>query len=292
MDSETNQLPNYLITQSPSPMPVLYLVGTPIGNLEDITLRALRILKEVALIAAEDTRTTGRLLHHYDIKTPLTSYHEYTKPERIEQLVAQLASEDVALVSDAGMPGLSDPGYRLVKAALEQGIKVVPIPGPSAAVSALISSGLPTDSFLFLGFLPRQKKARRTALSDVASLPYTLVFYEAPHRLLASLAAMTDVLGNRQIVVGRELTKLYEEIWRGKISEAADYFGQDQVRGEITVVVAGAEESEQQWDEERIKAAVHQALEQGLSRKDTAAKIAQQSGWRKRDVYNLILNLS
>jgi 16S rRNA (cytidine1402-2'-O)-methyltransferase len=271
-------------------MPVLYLVGTPIGNLEDITLRALRILKEVALIAAEDTRTTGRLLRHYDIKTPLTSYHEYTRPERIEQLAEQLTREDVALVSDAGMPGLSDPGYRLVKAALERGITVVPIPGPSAAVSALISSGLPTDSFLFLGFLPRRKKSRRAALVEVAPLPYTLVLYEAPHRLLALLADIIDVLGDRRVVIGRELTKLFEEIWRGTASEAAGYFGQDKVRGEITVVVAGAEESEQQWDEERVKAAVHQVIEQGLSRKDAAAQIAQQSGWRKRDVYNLTLD--
>ena len=273
-------------------MPVLYLVGTPIGNLEDITLRAIRILKEVALIAAEDTRTTGRLLQHYDIKTPLTSYHEYTKPERIEQLVTQLANEDVALVSDAGMPGLSDPGYRLVQAAIEQGIKVVPIPGPSAAVSALISSGLPTDSFLFLGFLPRQKKARRSALTEVAALPYTLVLYEAPHRLLALLADIGDILGARQVVIGRELTKLYEEIWRGTVLEAADYFGQDKVRGEVTVVIAGAEESRLMWDEDAVRAAILAAIQKGASRKDAAAQIAEQSGWRKRDVYNLTLSVN
>lgn len=270
-------------------MPVLYLVGTPIGNLEDITLRALRILKEVALIAAEDTRTTAHLLHHYGIKTPLTSYHEYTKPERIEQLAEQLTREDVALVSDAGMPGLSDPGYRLIQAALERGIKVVPIPGPSAAVSALVSSGLPTDSFLFLGFLPRQKKARRAALSGVASLPYTLVLYEAPHRLLALLADIGEILGERRVVIGRELTKLFEEIWRGTAAEAAHYFGQDKVRGEITVVVAGAEESEQEWDEAAVRAAVMAAIEWGASRKAAAAEVAAQSGWRKRDVYRLTL---
>lgn len=270
-------------------MPVLYLVGTPIGNLEDITLRALRILKEAALIAAEDTRTTGRLLQHYDIKTPLTSYHEYTKPEKIDQLVEQLSREDVALVSDAGMPGLSDPGYRLVKAAVEQGIKVVPIPGPSAAVSALISSGLPTDSFLFLGFLPRQKKARREALDKISALPYSLVLYEAPHRLIPLLADIQDVLGDRQVVIGRELTKLYEEIWRGTASEAAEYFGHDKVRGEITVVVAGAEAAEHVWDEARVKAAVMAAIKQGASRKEAAAQVAEQSGWRKRDVYNLTL---
>ena len=271
-------------------MPVLYLVGTPIGNLEDITLRALRILKEVALIAAEDTRTTGRLLQHYEIKTPLTSYHEYTKPERIEQLVAQIKREDVALVSDAGMPGLSDPGYRLVKAAVEAGLRVVPIPGPSAAVSALISSGLPTDAFLFLGFLPRQKKARRAALTEVSQLPHTLVLYEAPHRLLALLADISEVFGARQVAVGRELTKLYEEIWRGTAEEAAEYFGQDKVRGEITVVVAGADSSELVWDEMRVRTAVIAAIEQGTSHKMAAGEVAKLSGWRKRDVYNLTLS--
>jgi 16S rRNA (cytidine1402-2'-O)-methyltransferase len=270
-------------------MAVLYLVGTPIGNLEDISLRALRILKEVSLIAAEDTRTTGRLLQHYDIKTPLTSYHEYTRQEKIAQIVEQLASQDVALVSDAGMPGLSDPGYRLVTEAIEQGIQVVPIPGPSAAVSALISSGLPTDSFLFLGFLPRQKKARQTALTAVASLPYTLVLYEAPHRLLAMLADIGEVLGERQIAIGRELTKLYEEIWRGTAADGIDYFSQDKIRGEITVVVAGADSAEQVWDEAAVKTAVMKVIEEGASRKDAAAQIAQQSGWRKRDVYNLTL---
>jgi 16S rRNA (cytidine1402-2'-O)-methyltransferase len=273
-------------------MPFLYLVGTPIGNLEDISLRALRTLKEVGLIAAEDTRTTGRLLQHYDIKTPLTSYHEYTKPERIEQLVEQIGREDVALVSDAGMPGLSDPGYRLVKAAVEAGLKVVPIPGPSAAVSALISSGLPTDAFLFLGFLPRQQKARQAALADVSQLPYTLVLYEAPHRLLALLADIGEVLGERQVAIGRELTKLYEEIWRGTAAEAARYFNQDKVRGEITVVVAGAEMSAQKWGEDEVRTAVMAAIEQGASRKEAATQIAQQSGWRKRDVYNLTLSAS
>jgi 16S rRNA (cytidine1402-2'-O)-methyltransferase len=187
------------------------------------------------------------------------------------------------------MPGLSDPGNRLVRAAVEAGLKVVPIPGPSAAVSALISSGLPTDAFLFLGFLPRQKKARQTALSDIASLPYTLVLYEAPHRLLALLADIGEVLGERQVAIGRELTKLYEEIWRGTATEAADYFGRDKIRGEITVVMAGAEVSAQVWDEVRVKSAVMEAIEEGASRKDAAAKVAELSGWRKRDVYNLTL---
>jgi 16S rRNA (cytidine1402-2'-O)-methyltransferase len=271
-------------------MPILYLVATPIGNLEDISLRAIRILKEVALIAAEDTRTTGHLLRHYNIDTPLISYHEYSKPERVGQLLDQVTAGDMALVSDAGTPGLSDPGYRLVKAAVEQGIQVIPIPGPSAVVAALVSSGLPTDSFLFLGFLPRQKQARQAALAEVAGLPYTLVLYEAPHRLQALLKDIIDVLGSRQVSIGRELTKLYEETWRGPAEEAKAYFSQGKVRGELTVVIAGAEKGERVWDETAVQQAVLAAIQQGASRKDAAAQIAEQSGWRKRDVYNLTLS--
>ena len=169
-------------------MPTLYLVGTPIGNLEDISLRAVRILGEVSLVAAEDPRVSGRLLKHYEIDTPMTSYHEHSDQARITEIVDQLGQSDVALISDAGMPGLSDPGYRLVQAAIQAGVKVVPIPGPSAVIAALVASGLPTDTYLFHGFLPRQKKARRQVLNSLVPLPFTLVFYEAPHRLLALLA--------------------------------------------------------------------------------------------------------
>ncbi|MCI0394930.1 MAG: 16S rRNA (cytidine(1402)-2'-O)-methyltransferase [Chloroflexi bacterium] len=268
-------------------MPVLYLVGTPIGNLEDITLRALRVLREVSLVAAEDTRTTGRLLSHYHIETPLISYHEYSGPGRVAELVERLATADVALVSDAGMPGLSDPGYRLIQAALEAGLTVVPIPGPSAAIAALVSSGLPTDSFLFLGFLPRQQKARRAVLAQVAALPHTLILYEAPHRLLALLADVIRTLGDRAVSVGRELTKLYEETWRGPASQAIAYFGQGPIRGELTVVIAGASGEAIRWDEAAVRAALAAHLAQGLSRKEAAAVVAAQSGWRRREVYNL-----
>ena len=272
-------------------MPTLYLVGTPIGNMEDITLRALRVLREVELVAAEDTRTTGRLLQHHGIETRLVSYHDFSDETRIEQLLERLVAADVALVSEAGMPGLSDPGYRLVRAALDAGITVTPVPGPSAAVSALISSGLPTDSFLFLGFLPRQQKARRDALSAVATLPYTLVLYEAPHRLLKSLADMQVVLGERPVVVARELTKYYEEIWRGSLDEAIDYFSRDRVRGEITLVVGGASAEEVAWDEAAVRRAMAAKLAQGMRRKEAAARVAEQSGWRKREVYDLSLSL-
>lgn len=268
-------------------MSILYVVGTPIGNLEDITLRALRILGEVTLIAAEDTRTTGRLLKHYNITTPMTSYHEYSGPGRISELLDFLEKGDVALVSDAGMPGLSDPGYRLVEAAIEAGITIVPIPGPSAAITALVSSGLPTDSFLFLGFLPRQQSARRAALKSVVSLPYTLVLYEAPHRLLNLLRDVVLVLGDRPLSIGRELTKLYEETWRGRASMAIDYFGRDKVRGEITLIIGGQPNQSEQWSEDRVRQALDQQLANGMSRKEAAAAVAQQSGWRKKEVYNL-----
>ncbi|MDX1663832.1 MAG: 16S rRNA (cytidine(1402)-2'-O)-methyltransferase [Candidatus Promineifilaceae bacterium] len=270
-------------------MGTLYLVGTPIGNMEDITLRALRVLKEVQLIAAEDTRTTGRLLQHHNIDTALISYHDYSGEERIAAIVDRLVAGDVALVSDAGMPGLSDPGFRLIQAALETGATVTPIPGPSAAVSALISSGLPTDSFLFLGFLPRQSQARRQALTDVAGLPYTLVLYEAPHRLLRLLEDMDAVLGDRPAVVARELTKLYEEIARGSVSELRAHFEAERVRGEITVVVHGARAEETVWNEAAVRRAMSRLLEQGVRRKEAAGRIAQQAGWRKRDVYDLSL---
>ncbi|MDA0241846.1 MAG: 16S rRNA (cytidine(1402)-2'-O)-methyltransferase [Chloroflexi bacterium] len=267
---------------------MLYLVATPIGNLEDITLRALRILREVSLIAAEDTRHTGKLLKHYDITTPLVSYHEYSNPQRVSHLLDQLATADVALVSDAGMPGLSDPGYKLVEAAVQAGIPVSPIPGATAAISALVSSGLPTDTFLFVGFLPAKSSGRQTALRDIANLPHTLVFYEAPHRLLEMLADVQAVLGDRPVAVARELTKLYEEIWRGTVSAAHTYFGaQERIRGELTVVVGGAVQTADIWPEQAVRDALQALLGQGLSRKEAAVQIATQSGWRKNTIYDL-----
>ena len=270
-------------------MPTLYLVGTPIGNLEDISLRALRILGEVGLVAAEDTRVSGRLLKRYNIETPMVSYHEHSDQARIAEIVDKLGQLDVALISDAGMPGLSDPGYRLVQAAVQAGVKVVPIPGPSAVIAALVASGLPTDRYLFLGFLPRQKKARRQALSALVPLPFTLVFYEAPHRLLALLTDVEAVLGDRQVSIGRELTKLHEEIWRGSANAAIDYFGQGKIRGELTVVVEGANVVERRWDEAAVKAAFATEMKKGVGRKEAAATISLRSGWRKREVYDLTL---
>ena len=272
-------------------MPTLFLVGTPIGNLEDISLRALRILKEVGLIAAEDTRKTGRLLKHYDINTSLISFHDYSSQEKVNKLVNELVSQDVALVSDAGMPGLSDPGYRLVRAAIDAGVQVEPIPGPSAAVAALVSSGLPTDRYLYLGFLPRQSSGRRAALEEISRAPYTLLFFEAPHRLIDFLEDALQILGDRQVCCAREITKLHEEIWRSSLSQALAHFKQATIKGEITLVISGSSEMDEPWKEELIHRALLELLHQGLSRKDAAAAVAEDSGWRKRQLYKIALEL-
>src|SRR5690606_24140028 len=266
----------------------LYIVPTPIGNLEDITLRALRVLRKVSLIAAEDTRTTGRLLAHYGIETPQTSYHEHNKLTKLDRILDALAVGDVALVSDAGTPGLSDPGYELIGAVLEAGMKVVPLPGPSAVISALVASGLPTDSFTYLGFLPRKSQARREALAAVRDVPHTLVLYEAPHRLLDTLADVQAVLGARQVVVTRELTKLHEEIWRGDVQGAIRYYTENPPRGEITLVIGGAATVEpREWTEDEVRAALAERLAAGESRSAAAKAVAQAAGWPKSRVYGL-----
>ncbi|HOA25550.1 MAG TPA: 16S rRNA (cytidine(1402)-2'-O)-methyltransferase [Aggregatilineales bacterium] len=266
----------------------LYIVPTPIGNLEDITLRALRVLRKVSLIAAEDTRTTGRLLAHYGIETPQTSYHEHNKLTKLDRILDALAVGDVALVSDAGTPGLSDPGYELIGAVLEAGMKVVPLPGPSAVISALVASGLPTDSFTYLGFLPRKSQARREALAAVRDVPHTLVLYEAPHRLLDTLADVQAVLGARQVVVTRELTKLHEEIWRGGVQGAIRYYTENPPRGEITLVIGGAATVEpREWTEDEVRAALAERLAAGESRSAAAKAVAQAAGWPKSRVYGL-----
>ena len=218
-------------------MPVLYIIATPIGNLEDISLRALRFLREVKLIAAEDTRTTRRLLNAYNIKTPLTSYHEHSKRAKLDYLLNYLEKEDLALVSEAGMPGLSDPGYELIVAAIERGIPVVPIPGASAVITALVVSGLPTDQFLYLGFLPRRKGQRQRLLSSIVDEPRTIVAFETPHRLREALSDIEEILGNRRLSVCRELTKVHEEIFRGRVSQAREHFAEP--RGEFSLVIEG-----------------------------------------------------
>jgi 16S rRNA (cytidine1402-2'-O)-methyltransferase len=265
----------------------LYVVPTPIGNLEDITLRALRVLGEVDLIAAEDTRTTGRLLAHYDITTRQISYHEHNKLARLDEVVTALAVGDVALVSDAGTPGLSDPGYELIRTCIEAGYTVTPLPGPSAVIAALVGSGLPTDAFTYLGFPPRKAAARQQILADVKGNPHTLVLYEAPHRLLETLTDILVVLGDRQVVVGREISKLYEEFQRGPASEVLAYYTSNPPRGEIVLVVAGTALDAGPWDEDQVRAALVARLGAGEARSAAAKAVAKASGWPKSDVYAL-----
>jgi len=218
-------------------MPILYVIATPIGNLDDISLRALRLLKEVKLIAAEDTRKTRYLLNAYNIKTPLTSYHEHSKRAKLDYLLDYLEKEDLALVSEAGMPGLSDPGYDLIVASIERGISVVPIPGASAVITALVVSGLPTDQFLYVGFLPRRKGQRQRLLSSIVDESRTIVAFETPHRLREALSDIEEILGDRRLSVCRELTKVHEEIFRGRVSQAREHFVEP--KGEFSLVIEG-----------------------------------------------------
>jgi 16S rRNA (cytidine1402-2'-O)-methyltransferase len=271
-------------------MGTFYVVGTPIGNLEDLSPRALRVLREVSLVAAEDTRKTGALFSRFDIHTPLTSYFEHNKLTKLEAILEALGRGDVALVSEAGMPGLSDPGYELIRAAIEAGIPVVPIPGPVAAITALVVSGLPTDRFMFLGFLPRKASERRRALQEVTAERCTLVFYEAPHRLDDCLEDIESVLGDRPIAVARELTKMHEEIYRGTVHGARGHFS-GEVRGEVTLVIGGAVEESVTWDEERVRRALSEALSEGLDRKEAMRRVTQASGWPRREIYRLTIQL-
>jgi len=266
----------------------LYIVPTPLGNLEDITLRALRILREVSLVATEDTRTTGRLLKHFEITCPMMSYYEYSKSTRQSQILEALKEGDVALVSEAGTPLLSDPGYELVREAIEQEFEVVSLPGPSALTTALPASGLPFDRFLFLGFLPRKAGERRRLLSEVSTQAVTLIFFEAPHRLRDSLSDMVDILGGeRSVAVCRELTKLHEEIWRGALREALQEWTVREPRGEFTLVVAGVDPPVA-WDKAQVEDALREALVAGATPKEAVRHVTQQSGWPKRDVYALV----
>ncbi len=267
-------------------MGTLYLVATPIGNLEDISARALRTLREVALIAAEDTRVTRKLLTHYDVHVPVLSYYEHNKLTRLDAILGRLQQGDVALVSDAGTPALNDPGYELVRAALQAGHQVSPVPGPSAPIAALIASGLPTDSFLYLGYLPRKSSERKAALQAVSDLPHTLIFLEAPHRLAESLRDLSDSLGDRRVALARELTKLHEEIWRGSLAEAIDHFKAP--RGEFVIIVDGRTGTPStRGTQPRLLAAIRQRARAGLGPADLAAQLSRQSGWPRREIYRL-----
>jgi len=268
----------------------LYLVGTPIGNLEDISLRALRILKEVGLIACEDTRQTQKLLNHYAIEKRTTSYHEHNELTRAAELIMQLEQgQSIALVTDAGMPGISDPGYRLVALAIRHHLTVVPIPGPSAFLSALVASGLPTDSFRFGGYLPAKSGQRRATLESIKESSRTQIFYEAPHRIVAALEDLVDVLGpQRHVVIAREVTKLHEEFLRGKSLEAlAELKARQEIRGEITLLIGKAEEQGQPAVEQKnARVRVRDLMQQEkLDRRDAMKRVAKELGLSKSEVY-------
>jgi len=261
----------------------LFLVATPIGNLDDISLRALRVLGEVDLIAAEDTRIARRLLDHFNIKAKLTSYNEHNAASRTPAIMRALHHGDVAVVSDAGMPGISDPGHHLVVAAADAGHPVVPIPGASAVVAAVAAAGLPSRRFHYLGFLPRQSAARRATLTAAAASGDTLVVYESPHRVRATLADALAALGDRRIAVARELTKLHEEIWRGSISGALDHFGAP--RGEFTLVIEGIPLRPQPPSPVELDRAVNELRAAGASSKDAVATLVARYGMSRRDAY-------
>jgi 16S rRNA (cytidine1402-2'-O)-methyltransferase len=268
----------------------LYLVGTPIGNLEDITLRALRVLRNADRIACEDTRQTQKLLNHYEIQTKTISYHEHNEMTRAPELVVHLEDgESIALVTDAGMPGISDPGYRLIALAIRHGIKVVPVPGASAFLSALVASGLPGESFRFSGFLPAKSGQRRKLLESINDSPRTQIFYEAPHRIIDTLKDIVDVLGAaRHVVIAREVTKLHEEFMRGRAAELLeDAEKRGELKGEITLLIGKGEESEAQAPaKETISQMVHRAMrEDALDERDALKRVARELGISKSEAY-------
>ncbi|MGB3557367.1 MAG: 16S rRNA (cytidine(1402)-2'-O)-methyltransferase [Geitlerinemataceae cyanobacterium] len=269
----------------------LSVVGTPIGNLEDMTFRAVRTLQEVDLIAAEDTRHTGKLLAHFQVNTPQISYYEHNQQQRIPELLEKLQQgKSLALVTDAGMPGISDPGYELVKACWEAGVTVVPIPGVSACVTALSAGGLPCDRFVFEGFLPTKGKAREERLEALKVESRTIVLYESPHRVRQTLTDLATVLGGDcQIAIGRELTKLHEEIWRGNLKQAIHHYTETTPQGEFTLVVAGAALERPILSDEVLKDELCKIMKQGVSRSQASRQLAQQTALPRRKLYQLAL---
>jgi 16S rRNA (cytidine1402-2'-O)-methyltransferase len=269
----------------------LYLVGTPIGNLGDMTMRGIQTLTDVDIIAAEDTRHTGKLLHHFQIKTPQISYHEHNEQQRIPEAIELLQSgKSIALVTDAGMPGISDPGYNLVCACVAAGIRVVPIPGVTAVITAVSAAGLPTDRFVFEGFLPAKGQERRDRLESVRGESRTLVYYESPHRLRQTLADFAATFGRgRQIVLARELTKLHEEFWRGEIGGAIEYYTEIEPQGEYAIVLAGAAVSQVTLSDEAISNALIELMQQGISRSQASRQLADEISQSRRYIYQLAL---
>lgn len=272
----------------------LYVVGTPLGNLEDMTFRAVRILQSVDLIAAEDTRHTGKLLQHFQITTPQISYHEHNRQSRLGEVLHHLQErrQSVALVSDAGMPGISDPGYELVAACVASEIPVVPIPGPTAAMTALCVSGQPTDRFVFEGFLPLKGTSRTARLEAIQREERTVILYEAPHKLVKTLTDLQTYLGeDRSITLGRELTKRFEEFWRGTLAAALAHYQTEAPKGEFTVVIQGAPPAQISLTDEALCTELKRLLQQGLSRTDASRQLAQATGQPKKRIYQLSLGI-
>ena len=276
----------------------LFLVGTPIGNLEDMSVRAVRTLKEADLIAAEDTRNSIKLLNHFEINVPMTSYHEYNKTEKGHELIAKLQEgKNVALITDAGMPGISDPGEELVKMAHAAGVTVSVVPGPSAVISALVISGLPTRSFSFYAFLSAENRPRKKMLAEIAAETKTIVLYEAPHHLLKTLKDLKEALGNRVISVVKELTKKHEKVFRTDISGAIEYFENEEPRGEYVLVISGRsikevrDEEIASWMEMSVEEHMQFYLSQGIERKEAMKKVAGDRGVGKRDIYRQLTEL-
>lgn len=270
----------------------LYVVATPIGNLSDITLRALQTLREVDLIAAEDTRVTRRLLAHHDIHTPTTSYHAHSLARKAESLIEMLREgKNVALVSDAGTPGISDPGHEIIVLAVAAGIPIVAIPGPNAIIIALVASGLSTRRFAFEGFPPRRSSERRTCFGSLATERRTMVFYEAPHRLLGALKDMQAVWGDRRIAVIREATKVFEEVHRGTVSTAIERFTEVPPKGEFTIVVEGSSVEPEKTSVEQVEASLRKLLDEGLSERDAVHAAASMCDLPKKEVYQIMLRM-
>jgi len=270
----------------------LYVVGTPLGNLEDMTFRAVRILQSVDLIAAEDTRHTAKLLQHFQITTPQISYHTHNRQQRHEELLhhLQVQQHSIALVSDAGMPGISDPGYELITACIEAGVAVIPIPGPTAAITALCVSGLPTDHFVFEGFLPLKDSSRKERLTLLQQEQRTIILYEAPHRLLKTLGDLSEAFSpDRKIALGRELTKRFEEYWYGTLESALTHYEENPPKGEFTLVVQGCEPVGPVLSEDALKAELQNLMASGLSRSEASRQLAKATGKPKKEIYQLSL---
>ena len=276
----------------------LYLCATPIGNLEDITLRVLRTLKEVDLIAAEDTRNSIKLLNHFDIKTPMTSYHEYNKIDKAYVLISKMQEgQNIALITDAGTPGISDPGEELAAMCYEAGIEVTSLPGPAACITALTLSGLPTRRFAFEAFLPADKKERKVILEELKNETRTIILYEAPHRLVRTLEELKEALGNRKMTLCRELTKKHETAWQTHIAEACEYYQENAPKGECVLVIEGRSreelkaEEQEQWEQMPLEAHMEHYESQGMDHKSAMKQVAKDRGVSKRDIYRMLLEL-